>query len=152
MIRTVISVILMLTVAPLVACSTLVCLEPSRSGGSINPIAIVVTALFGLITVPLWLTYIPALVLTPMLMARVARTQRFRTMRLSVLVVLSLVVGAMAGALVLSPLVLMSLISREPMLAISWATAGTSAGSITLCLICLIYRRDVLMGEVGQHD
>jgi hypothetical protein len=133
--------VLMLALAPLVACATAVCLEPSRWGGSINPVNIIGMALFGLVTVPLWPTYIPSLILTPLVMRRVARSQYFRTMHLSLLIGISFLVGAIAGSLVLIPLVLMSL--KEPKLAMSWAIAGGLAGSVTLCVIVLIYRRGV---------
>ena len=140
--RTIISIILMVVVAPLLACSTVVCLEPSRWGGSINPITIVVMALFGLITIPLWPTYIPALIVTPLAMSFVARRQYFRTVPLPVLIGISLVIGAIVGPLVLIRMVLMSL--NEPRLAMSWAIAGAVAGSLTLGLIVMVYRRGTL--------
>jgi hypothetical protein len=133
----------MLTVAPLVACSTIVCLNPSLLGESINPLRIALTvvgmAFFGLITVPLWLTYLPALIITPRLMRAAAQTKWFRTARLPVLIVLSLVAGAVAGALVLVPVILISL--NDPKRAMIWAIAGAMAGSVTLILIVLVYRR-----------
>ena len=145
--RTIVCIILMLAVAPLVACSTIVCLNPSLLGGSINPIKIMFTivgmAFFGVITVPLWLTYIPALIMTPLLMRALSRTQVFRTTRLPILIGLSLVVGAVAGALVLILVILMSL--NDPKMAMNWALAGAMAGSTTLMLIVLVYRR----GGVG---
>jgi hypothetical protein len=99
-------------------------------------------ALFGLITTPLWPTYIPALILTPLLMRMVARSQLFKTMRLPVLIGLSLMVGAIAGALVLVRVILMSV--NEPRLAMNWAIAGALAGSITMCVIILVYRQAVV--------
>ena len=60
--KAILSIAAMLTVGPLVAVTTLVCWQSERWAGSLNPMAIVVMALFGLLTVPLWPTYIPALV------------------------------------------------------------------------------------------
>lgn len=141
--RTIICVILMLTVAPLVACSTVVCLDPSRWGGSINPITIIIMAFFGVISTPVWPTYIPALIITPLLMRVISRTRVFRSTRLPVLIGLSLMLGAIAGALVLIRVILMSL--NDSKLAMNWAIAGAMAGSITLMLIVLVYRRGVVV-------
>lgn len=138
--RNMICVILMLTVAPIIVCATVVCLEPSRWGGSINPAVIVVMAMFGLISTPLWPTYIPSLIITPRLMMRVARVRVFKTMQLSGLIGISIVVGAIAGALVLSPMILMT--QNEPKMAKNWMIAGLLAGAITFSLIVLVYRRE----------
>lgn len=51
--------------------------------------------------------------------------------------------GAIAGALVLIRVILMSL--NDSKLAMNWAIAGAMAGSITLMLIVLVYRRGVVV-------
>lgn len=140
---TITCIILMLTLAPLIACSTVVCLDPSRWGGSINPITIVVMAFFGVISTPVWPTYIPALIITPLLMRMVSRSQVFGSARLPMLIGLSLVLGAIAGVLVLIRVILMSL--NDPKLAMNWAIAGAVSGAITLMLIVLVYRRGVVV-------
>jgi len=137
--KSLICIILMMTVAPIVVCATLVCLDPLRWGGTINPIAIIGMAMFGLISTPLWPTYIPSLIITPLLMKGMVRSHVFRTISLRVLISISLIVGAIAGALVMVRVILMSL--NEPRLAMQWAIAGTLAGSVTFSLIVLVYRR-----------
>ena len=132
-------VMLMLTVAPIVACSTVVCLDPLRWGGSINPLAIVFMALFGLVSTPLWPTYIPALIIVPLLMRIVASRQFFMSIQLSVLILVSMVIGGIAGIVVLIHPILMSL--NESKMATSWAVAGFLAGSITFSLIVAMYRK-----------
>ena len=136
--QAIISVIVMLTVAPLVTCSTLVCLEPSRWGGSFNPFTIVGMAMFGIITTPLWPTYIPAMVITPLLMKVVARTRFFRKAPLPILTGIAVPIGGLLGSLVQVRVILLNL--KEPKHAIIWAVSGAVAGSITLCFIVLIYR------------
>ena len=131
----------MLTVAPLVAVATLVCCDPQRWGGSLNPLAIVVMALFGIFTAPLWLTYIPALIITPLLMKRVSTSLAFHRAPLPVVLGLSAVVGALAGVCVMLRLVLMVLRDSSGYgEAFTFASAGAVAGAVSLSLICLLYR------------
>lgn len=96
------SVAAMLTIAPIVAAATLVCWHPDRWGGSVSPLNIIVMAFFGLFTVALWPTYIPAIIFAPLLMRWVAAHRAFRTCPLPLLFGLSLSIGAVAGALTLS--------------------------------------------------
>jgi hypothetical protein len=132
----------MLTVAPILAVATLMCADPARWDASLNPVTLIIMALFGIVTVPLWLTLIPALIITPLVMRLLAGKDHFKKLRLSTLIILSLVLGAMGGILVLSPMVLLSLGKQKVVL--SWVAAGAVAGSITSSLIILLYRRDSL--------
>jgi len=102
--------------------------------------------LFGLFTTPLWPTYIPSLIITPILMNVIARSKKFRTMPLSLLVGISFVIGAMVGPLVLIRMVLISL--DEPKFATRWAVAGALAGAITLIVIVLVYRGTILRKSI----
>ena len=129
----------MLTIAPVVAATTLVCGHPDRWGGSMSPLNIVVIAFFGLFTVPLWPTYIPAIMVTPLLMKWVAAHPAFRTFPLPLLFALSLLIGAMAGVCVLAFVIVLSA-SDSTELALDWAAAGAVSGALTLSVICLIYR------------
>ena len=92
----------MTTVAPVVAVTTLVCWNPGRWGGSINPLAILCMSFFGIFTTPLWPTYIPAIALTPFIMRRVAAKKAFRGLPLWALMGISFVIGAFAGTGVIS--------------------------------------------------
>jgi hypothetical protein len=139
--KAVLSVVVMLTVAPLVAVTTLVCWEPERWGGSLNPLAIAVMALFGLLSVPLWPTYIPALIITPLLMNWVSAHRAFGRLSLPIFLGLFLLVGAVAGVCVMIPLILMALNdSLDYHQALTWVGAGAVSGAVTLALICLLYR------------
>lgn len=139
--KTMLTFAAMLVVAPLVAATTLVCWQPDRWGGSVNPLAIAAIASFGVLSVPLWPTYIPALILTPLLMRRVSAHRAFVRLPLPVLVGLSLLVGAPAGACVLMPVALMaSKDSRGSDLVLSWLATGAVSGAVTLTLISLIHR------------
>jgi hypothetical protein len=139
--KAILSVLAMLIVAPLVAVTTLVCWQPERWGGSLNPLAIAVMALFGLLTVPLWPTYIPALIITPLLMNWISAQRAFARLSLPVLLGLSLSVGAVAGLCVMIRLFLMALNDAPDYhQALPLAGAGAVSGAITLTLICLVYR------------
>jgi hypothetical protein len=139
--KAVLSVAVMLTVAPLVAVTTLVCWEPERWGGSLNPLAIAVMALFGLLSVPLWPTYIPAIIITPLLMSWISTHRAFGRLSLPIFLGFSLLVGAVAGVCVMIPLILMALNdSSDSHQALAWMGAGAVSGAVTLTLICLLYR------------
>jgi hypothetical protein len=138
--KTILTVVTMLTVAPLIAATTLVFWVPDRFGGS-SLLAIPAMAFFGVISVPLWPTYIPALVVTPLVMNRVARFRAFVRLPLPVLGGLSLLVGAPAGVCVMIPVLQLSLNSpSDSGLALMWAGAGGVSGAITLTVISFIHR------------
>jgi hypothetical protein len=128
----------LLVIAPLVAATTLVCWQPERWGGSINPLAIATIAFFGLLSVPLWPTYIPALIVTPLVMKWVSASQAFTRLPVAALVVLSLLIGALVGLGVIMPVVPME--SKDPDLILNWRSAGAVAGAVTLVVISLIHR------------
>jgi hypothetical protein len=131
------SFITMVTLSPTVATATLVCWDPDRWGGSVNPLAILTMALFGLITVPLWPTYIPAVVATPFMMSRIVRSRHFRDAPLLAILGLSLVSGAIAGIGVISIIVPW----QESLdLVLNWVAAGAVSGGVTLPVIALIFR------------
>jgi hypothetical protein len=139
--KTMLTLMAMLVVAPLVAATTLVCWQPDRWGGSVNPLAIAAIAFFGVLSVPLWPTYIPALIITPLLMKRVSAHRSFVHLPLAVLVVLSILVGALAGSCVIMPVVLMaSMDSTGSDLVLNWLATGAVSGAVTLTLISLIHR------------
>jgi hypothetical protein len=136
-----ISMILMLTVAPIIACITLVALDSSRWGDpnllSVVP-TILVMAAFGLITVSLWPTFIPALLITPLAMNRFARTHIFQNLPVSVLLGIAFFVGAVGGILIFTGVIYMS--RDDSQLAMSWAASGAVSGAVTLCAIFMVYR------------
>jgi hypothetical protein len=136
----------MTTVAPVAAATTLVCWNPGRWGGSFNPLAILGMAFFGLITTPLWPTYIPALALTPMAMRRIAAWRAFRTLPLALIVSVSLVIGAVAGFAVISIIVPWN---DSPDLIGNWVSAGVVSGAVTLAIISLIHRWTPSRAELG---
>ena len=104
-----------------------------------SPLNIIVIAFFGLFTVALWPTYIPAIIVAPLWMRWVAAHRVFRTCPLPLLFGLSLSIGAMAGVCVLAFVIFLSWTDSAE-LALNWAAAGAVAGALTLSVICLIYR------------
>jgi hypothetical protein len=127
----------MLTVSPILAATTLVCWNPERWGGSLNPLSILVMAAFGIITIPLWPTYIPALAVTPFIMRRIAELRVFKRLPLPLILAVSLVIGAFAGIGVISIIVPWH---ESKDLVLNWASAGAVSGGFTLALISFIYR------------
>jgi hypothetical protein len=141
--RKVTCILLLLTIAPVIVSFTLVCLDPARWGGDFNPITIINMGLFGLFTIPLWPTYIPALIFTPIVMNQIVKSKYFRTARLTILLGVTFFIGALAGAFVMLPLIILS--HNIVQVAVNWAIAGAVSGSITLCAIILVYRRGAVI-------
>jgi hypothetical protein len=131
------SLITMVTVSPVMAVATLVFWNPQRWGGSIDPLSIVGMTVFGLFTVPLWPTYIPALVITPFAMHWIAGSQYFKNLPLELILGISFFVGVIAGIGVISILVPWHL-SLD--LILNWVVAGAVSGGVTLTIISLVYR------------
>ena len=146
--KAVLSVLAMLTVAPLVAATTLVCWDPQRWAGSLNPLAIIEMAIFGVFSAPLWPTYVPALIVTPLLMRWISRHPAFHRSPLPIVLGHSVVVGSVAGACVMIRLVLMVLRDSSGYSeALACASAGAISGGLTLALICLLYRYEERRAE-----
>ena len=142
--RAVLSIILMLTVAPVVAIVTLTCLHPSQWTGDSNPIAMlgfVVFALpFAFLTTPLWPTYFPAIILTPIVMKWISRRPSFSAAPLLPFLLCAFLAGAVAGVGVMAGLIFMAL-RETPGEAMPWVWMGIVSGGITFTLIALIYRQ-----------
>lgn len=136
--RKLLTIVAMLTVAPVTAVTALVCYAPERWGGSFNPLNILVMSVFGLFTVPLWPTYIPAVILTPWLMGGISSRRWFIRSPLWLVLPLSCLVGAALGLCVLSPVLLMSI--GEKTTFANWALAGAVSGAVTLAAVTSIYR------------
>ena len=136
--------ITMVTISPVLAVTTLVCWNPARWGGSINPLAILIMSFFGLITTPLWPTYIPALAITPIIMRRIASLGFFKSLPLPLILGISLVLGVFAGIGVISIIVPWD---DSLDLVLNWVSAGAVSGGITLALISFIYRYEPRTAE-----
>jgi len=138
--KSVFSILTMLCVAPPVAVTTLVCLHPGRWGGAQSFLAIPLMSVFAALTAPVWVTYIPTMIVVPIAMRRIAGSHCFAAMRLPWLLLWSLAVGGIAGAGVLGPVALLA--SRDTdNLAADFLAAGAVAGAASLAIICLIHRK-----------
>jgi hypothetical protein len=62
-IKTVCCILIMLTIMPIGTVYGLVSFDPETWGGEPTPIRILGMAIFGLITVQVWITYIPSLII-----------------------------------------------------------------------------------------
>lgn len=145
--RSFLCVALMLTVAPITA-TTVLSFNPDFTGGEPPSLLMILTmSIFGLITIPLWLTYIPALIIAPIFMKRVAATPVFQSLRLPQLIMASGVVGGIAGVLVMALPILMTLLDFQFKLALLWAFAGACSGALTLSLIALFYHWDARLSQ-----
>ena len=127
----------MVTVAPMLVVATMACIDPEHFGGGPYPLNVLIMTFFAVITVPMWPTYIPAIIFAPIIMRRVANLPRFHALPLPSVLVLSLATGAVAGACVMLPILLMAV---PPIWAARWAVAGAISGAVTLSLISLVYR------------
>ena len=145
--RSFFTVLIVLTVAPITAVTALVCCAPQRWGGSLNPINIVAMAAFGLFTVPLWPTYVPAVALIPWLMKKVSSRDWFMRTPTWLVLVISSVAGVPLGLAVVSPLLLMSVGDNASV--VNWAFAGGVSGGATLAAVALIHRSARLDAKRG---
>lgn len=96
-------------------------------------------SVFGLITVPVWLTYVPALIITPIYMQKVSSKPDFQTNRIGEFVAKAMLRGAIGGIIVLAPAWVLTL--AEPIkLTLNWIFAGVVSGVITGVAISFTYR------------
>ena len=55
--KAVLTIIIMLTIAPIVSAIGLISFNPNNWGGELSILSVLGTAFFGIISVPLWFTY-----------------------------------------------------------------------------------------------
>ena len=137
--KALLSVMAMLTVSPVLAVTALVYSHPDRWRESGNLVSILAMSVFGVLTTPLWPTYIPAIVSCPFIMRRIATYRTFKSLPLPAILGISLLVGASAGICVMGPAIVLSL-QDSGGLPLDWVWAGALSGGLTLTVISLIYR------------
>jgi hypothetical protein len=132
-------VMAMLTVSPVLAVTTLVYSHSDRWSKSGDLLSILAMSVFGVLTTPLWPTYIPTIVFGPSIMRQIATHRAFKTLPLPAILGISLLVGALAGVCVMGPIIFASLQDSggSPL---DWVCAGAVSGGLTLALVSLIYR------------
>jgi membrane-associated HD superfamily phosphohydrolase len=137
----VVTVLLMLSVAPFVVVTTFVFIAPEEfvGVGMKELDKLIIMTLFGLITVPVWFTYIPMIILAPLIMKRIRHQQWFLSLPIPALFVFSVTFGALCGIGVLVYPIYMSVLDSMS-LALSWAVAGAISGAVTLSVITAFYR------------
>ena len=137
--KPIICIIIMLTVGPIIAASGLILYDPSRWGGEINLNNIIGLALFGLISPPLWFSYIPVLVFTPVIFKRLSEKEQFYTATIKKFYAMSILYGCIVGVFVMLPFVVIAA-SKSVDVSLNWLWSGVFAGGITLPIISSIYR------------
>lgn len=131
-------IFIMLTVMPITAAFGLISFDPENWGGQLTITNVLMVALFGLLSVPLWITFLPALLATPSIMKEIASNTLFHTIPILKFISISFFLGALVGILILSPTIFMS---RESIkLMANWVWAGAFSGAITYTTIALLYR------------
>jgi hypothetical protein len=138
-VRPIISVLVMVTISPLLVILTLTFSNPAEFGGNPDLQSVLMMYMFALITVPLWITYIPSIILTPIVLHKMRKKKSFYNISIFALIALAGMSGALIGELILAPLLF--LVHKEPNnLFSSWILSGAVSGSISLTIIVLIYR------------
>ena len=140
----------MITIAPLLAILILLFLNPAEFGGSPNWQGVFIMYSFALITIPLWITYIPSIILTPIIMHKISKHEVFYSISIIGLISLSLLSGAILGVLIMSP-ILWVVHSDPDSLFFTWVLSGAVSGSITLTVIVLIYRIGKTASMAKKH-
>ena len=129
----------MLTITPIAAAFGLLSYDPSRWGGEINIVNILGLAMFGLISVPLWFTYIPSLILTPIIMKHLSAKENFYTIPLWKFYAFTLLYGSAAGIFIVFPSILLATKASIDII-LNWVWSGMVAGFTTFFLISSLYR------------
>ena len=138
-VRTIISVLVMVTISPLLVIITLTISNPGEFGGNPDLQSILMMYMFALITVPLWITYIPSIILTPIILHKIRKKKSFHNISIIALIALAGMSGAFIGVLILAPVLF--LVQKEPNnLFSSWILSGAVSGALSLMIIVLIYR------------
>lgn len=138
--KSIISVFIMVTVAPSLVILTLAFSNPAEFGGNPDLQSVLMMYLFALITIPLWITYIPSIILTPIILNRIRKIAAFYNISIITLLALSALSGAVVGVLIMAPVLFLVVQSEPNNLFFSWILSGAVSGSITLTIIVLIYR------------
>jgi hypothetical protein len=128
----------MLTIAPFSAVIGMVLSDPELWESSMNLETLLVFSMFGIITVPLWITYLPMTILSPFIMKYLSSQDRFYSLPIPILIALSLMFGAILGVVMISPLFILNF--EKNGLELIWVVAGASSGATTLTLLTLLYR------------
>jgi len=149
-IGSILSIVLMVTLAPFTTVTALVLYDPNRWGGPPTLGSLIVMSIFAVITIPMWITYIPAIVITPILMNAIARHKAFVRLPIIGLALLALPLGALAGIVILSP-GWMRTLSDTVDLTINWMFAGAASGAITFTMITIIYKTLIIKG-IGSSN
>jgi hypothetical protein len=136
--RPILSVIAMLTVAPLLAVAILLGCTPKGRGDLLYPIAVATYVWRGMAFN--WVTYLLALIMLPVLMRCISARRSFHQLPLQRLLKLSVFAGAAGGVCVVIRSLLTALDGAGALLVLAVAFAGAASGAITLTLIGLLYR------------
>lgn len=145
--KALLTIIVMITITPIMATIGLISFDPSNWGGGLSVGNVLTSAFFGVITLPLWITYIPSLVIAPIVMSQISKSNRYQELSFNKLICLSIPSGAIIGIIILSPLIIMafenntSSNSETIKLVSNWVFAGALSGAVSLPIITLIYRR-----------
>jgi len=137
-----ITIITILTVMPVVAAIALISFDPQHFGGWPTPSLIIGMLVFGAVTDPIWITFLPSLILTPIIMGKISKRDRFYLTPLGSFISTSLSIGAVCGIIILSPFIIMSLSSFFTIKSLlNWLWAGAVSGAVTFTIIALVYRK-----------
>lgn len=129
----------MIIIAPLVAIITLALFNPDEFGGHPNIQSIFFMYAFAMITVALWITYIPSIILAPIVKRNIQKIVFFQKIQTLYLILSAVIVGAFLGIVILFPVIFL-VIEESVRLILGWNLAGGISGAVSLLLIVMFYR------------
>lgn len=129
----------MLTITPISAVFGLVIYDPVNWRGTVSLPNIFIMAIFGLLTVQVWPTYISSIVMTPIIMKKLSSTALFHTIPLWKFFGISIIGGIVAGQFILLPCILMAA-TDSIKITLNWVSSGVAAGIATFPIIAGMYR------------
>ncbi len=135
-----ICIIVLLISMPITSAVGLLIFGPENWGGKLTVINVVGLSLFGLLSVPLWLTFIPTLIATPVIMSRLVVNDIFHTLPVWKFILFFIGFGALAGTIILFPSIYLCFSKGSYAILFNWLGAGVFSGSITFTIVALLYR------------
>jgi hypothetical protein len=97
----------MLTVTPIMGATGIYLYDTKSFGDSSIIGSILIMAVFGLITVQVWVTYLPAIIFTPVVLEKISRKESFYKIQYWKFLCVSILGGIGVGVFIMLPFIIL---------------------------------------------
>ncbi len=148
--KEIVAIIILLTVTPICGFLGVGIFNPNFWDGTslvdvfmvwkyrVNLSELAMVVFFGLTVTQLWFTYIPVLIVTPLLMRNISKKETFYSFPLLKFIGIAIITGIIVGSFAMFPCLISS--GKDIELFIIILAAGAFSGVITSLLIAFLYR------------